>query len=150
MNIEDMQKVNRIAKELLAHGIAGSSQDAVQQAEQMVYGKEGAEHVAAEKVAERENHEIRNLQNSVRQLSDYVSRISSELSALKDGYDKLRRDIASGRQPHHQPQPAAPLSVQAKASEAPQEKAQAAEAAVGKSYSQEDIAIDKIFYFGKK
>lgn len=155
MNIDDMQKVNRLAKELLVHGIAESSQDAVAQAEQTILGRQGSERIVAEKVEEKENQEIRYLQNSVKQLSSDLSRISSELSALKEEHERLRKEVADGQQRsaalHHAASAAAHPAAEAKqefGQSSPQAKAQAA--AMEKGYSQEDIAIDKIFYFGKK
>lgn len=147
MNIEDMQKVNRLAKELLMHHIVDSSEEAVARAEQMIYGRDESKRIVAEKSVEAENHDIRNLQNSVSQISSAVSRLSSEMSILKAEYDKLKSEFINLRQRNfpaspQQPQPQASISSAA----AEQQKKNDAE----QDRLSEEVAIDKVFYFGKK
>src|SRR3989338_6009032 len=65
MNLEETQKVNRLTKELMAHHIVETWEEATSRAEEMLLDKEGVKEKAKQEQAQLENHEIRNLNNTV-------------------------------------------------------------------------------------
>ncbi len=153
MNIEDMQKINKLAKELLTHGFAATSDEAVPLAEKMLYGKQGYEQKKQEVVTERENQELRELQSIVRQMGAEFNRVNAELSSLKEAHEKLKFDFIQLRQRNFSgPAPAPGQSAQSH----PQSTLSTAAAAEQRKNDAEqdrlsdEVAIDKVFYFGKK
>ena len=143
MSIEDTQKINKLAKELLTHGIAASSQEASQRAEEMIHGKTDREQKTLQDNFEKQKEEreadpeFHLLKSTVRQLSSDLLKLSSELTSVKAAFTKLQREVAS------------PKPVQSTV-ETTDEQSKDDLHNARSSYSQEDVSIEKVFYFGKK
>ena len=149
MNIEETQKINKLAKELLSHHIAESSHEAMLKAEEMVCGKSGSQE-ARQEVAAQENNEIRYIHANIAQLHADIRRLAADISGLKGGYESLKNTVASIKERNSVPSSA---SVAAPAlSPSVQQQGKPAEQTPSRmgGFSDEQVAIDKIFYFGKK
>lgn len=154
MNLEETQKINRIAKELLAHHIVETSDEAMAKAEQMILGRGGFEVGSKQEAAAQDNNEIRYIHANIAQLHADIRRMAAEISSLKGNYEALKSAVASVKERNNAP-------VKPNASAAPEPSAPAAPVAAQQSkqesspsrmggFSDEQVAIDKIFYFGKK
>ncbi|MBS3132878.1 hypothetical protein J4470_01970 [Candidatus Woesearchaeota archaeon] len=140
MNVEETVKINKLAKELLAHRIAENSEQATLKAEEMIRKRNPVE--AKEKTLQQTSPDTgyfeniaRHLSSNIRELASAVNRIRQEQAALKAQVDELRM-----------------LSEKKHAATAEESKelAQKEDENLKTGFSGEDIAIDKIFYFGKK
>ncbi len=142
MNLEETQKINKLAKELLAHHIVESSHEAMAKAEQMILGKGESEEIKQE-TAVQEDNEIRYIHANIAQLHADIRKLAADISGLKSGYESLKNSMASikERSSVASPSPAPAAQNQSKPEESPSRMG---------GFSDEQVAIDKIFYFGKK
>lgn len=148
MNIEETQKINRLAKELLSHRIVESSHEAMLKAEEMVCGKRSSEESRQEAVTP-ENNEIRYIHANIAQLHADMRRMAADISGLKSNYESLKNTVASIRERNSVPSNASGASPNPAPVAQQQSKAEAEPSRMG-GFSDEQVAIDKIFYFGKK
>ena len=175
MDIEETQKINDLAKKLLSHKIASSSQDAYSRAEEIVKGTQRGpkktEPVAPEKpepavqsaVPEQNpSSEIRSELDSIKDLMEKFkegfNQLSSKLNAMAQNYENLKSEILSIKEEMKSKTVEKPSVAAADPTPAQNEQEEAKKAAEEKdmqhntksSYSEEDVSVDKIFYFGKK
>lgn len=153
MNLEETQKINRLAKELLAHHIVGDSNEATARAEKMILGKGEAQEARQEAASQDNDSEIRYIHTNLAQLHADIRRMASEISGLKNGYESLKNSVASIRERNVVPQNvsvAAPAPSAPVAAQQTQPRAQEESPSRMGGFSDEQVAIDKIFYFGKK
>ncbi len=151
MNIEETQKINKLAKELLAHHIVEDSKEAMQKAEEMICGKVGSQETKQESVVQEDN-EIRYIHANIAQLHADIRRMAADISSLKNGYESLKNSFASLKERNDvtsaaavaAPAPSAPAAPQQ-----PQSRREETPSRMG-GFSDEQVSIDKIFYFGKK
>ncbi len=150
MNIEETQKINKLAKELLAHHIVESSHEAMQKAEEMICGKGGSQEAKQESIVQEDN-EIRYIHANIAQLHADIRRMAADISGLKNGYESLKNSVASIKERNDAPSAAAVAAPAQSVHVAPQPQPRKEEtpSRMG-GFSDEQVAIDKIFYFGKK
>lgn len=184
MGVEEIQKVNALARELMRHGIATTSDEAVLKAEEMLRGNGVSSMTAAitsgTSIGRTEPYPasqemLSSLNMDVRSLGVRFDAIAREVISLKDEIKKLGGGLSdvnrqvnrlSVQQPAshvehndeamHQPamatapmqQPAAREPVQAAVQIERPKPAMTARAG-REEFKPEDVAIEKIFYFGK-
>ncbi|MBI2143303.1 hypothetical protein HYU20_03095 [Candidatus Woesearchaeota archaeon] len=185
MGIEEVQKVNALARELMRHGIAQTSDEAMIRAGEMLRANgvnsmtaaisshsligKSEEAIVTNETLSGLNMDIRSLGVRFEAVVREVLTLRDEIKKLGGGLSDMNRVITrmSVQQPHEQfmapaaeqhvaaeAAPAAPVQ-QAFAREAvqpvPQFERPRAAAARPKEeqYKPEDVAIEKIFYFGK-
>ncbi|MBI2137458.1 hypothetical protein HYU12_02985 [Candidatus Woesearchaeota archaeon] len=141
MNLEETQKVNRLSKELMTHHIAETWEEATSRAEEMILGKEGVKEKAKQETAQLENHEIRNLNNT-------VAVMNSEIMLLKNAHEQLKSELKAGmaelaRKIETINSRPATATVQQQTQLKKHEDD-------NREVKQDDISIEKIFYFGQK
>ena len=145
MNVDEIQKINRLAKELLSHGIAASSNDAVAKAEQMIRGMPQAEERAVQETPEPKRDELHELDNMVKYLSNDFRALSGKVAGLSEENRRLRGDIVDLRRQ------ISSMSMQAPSNKPPEmPRQQAQQTTTRQEPNPEDVAIEKIFYFGQK
>lgn len=187
MGIEEIQKINALARELMRHNIVQTSDEALLRAEEMLRGDSVNSMTAAitsnTSIGKSEpayaNHQaVSELNMDVRSLGVRFDAIAREVLTLKDEVRKLTGSLGDvSKQINRvslQPQPMASAveshQVYAAAEMAPQSQVQqtfAREAAAvqqvpekprvssstarvaKEEFKPEDVAIEKIFYFGK-
>jgi len=150
MNVEETVKVNRLAKELLEHGIVANSEDALIKAEAMISGRQKPEVKRKEEAKQKQNQELRYLESAIKYLSSEVKGLASSVNKTKEGYarllaevDELKKKLDENKAPVNTVNEEVP--VENNTGLAPKENNDGK-----KGFSEEDIAIDKVFYFGKK
>ncbi len=146
MNLEETQKINKLAKELLAHHIVESSHEAMAKAEQMILGKSGSEEVKQEAFVQEDN-EIRYIHANIAQLHADIRKLAADISGLKSGYESLKNSFVSIKERDSVPSSAPSASPSPAVQQ--QSRPEASPSRMG-GFSDEQVAIDKIFYFGKK
>ena len=192
MGIEEIQRVNALARELIRHGIAQTSDEAVLKAEEMLRGNGVSSmtaaitsnaHVARSEPANISNEALSELNMDVRSLGVRLEAIVREVIGLKDEIKKLsgglgdvnkqvmRVSLQQQQQAsvpvaaaHHEaaavtaaesaPQTAAQHTLihetQTSQPQAPKAEQPRVTARAGREeFRPEDVAIEKIFYFGK-
>jgi hypothetical protein len=137
MMLQEMQKINQLAKELLTHGIASTSQEAVQKAEEMVRGTKSAEQDRSAQETEQQHMQVRQLTSMISLLSKDVDTLKQELFGIKETLAEHQRHIAKPVSQPVQKEIQQPLQTPQETPEKP-------------SFNPADVAIDKVFYFGKK
>ncbi len=148
MNIEETQKINKLAKELLAHHIVESSYEAMQKAEEMICGKGGSQEAKQESVVQEDN-EIRYIHANIAQLHADIRRMAADISGLKGSYESLKNAVSSIKERNDVPSAVAVAAPAPSAPQQPQGRREETPSRMG-GFSDEQVAIDKIFYFGKK
>lgn len=183
MGIEEIQKVNALARELMRHGIAQTSDEAMLRAEEMLRANSVnsmteaiTSHSSMGKSGEAimTNETISGLNMDIRSLGVRFEAVVREVLTLKDEIRKLSGNLGDMNRTINRlsvQQIQAPAAEQHIAAEAVQSTAEApvqqsfAKEAVrpaafekpkminvhnGKEeFKSEDVAIEKIFYFGK-
>ncbi len=140
-SVDEIQKINNLARELVKHNIASTSDEALRKAEEMIKGK--AEPNELKTLEEGFNREIRatNLR---------IDGVMQEITALRGGINKIgdyihELEVKIGKQ-NKQPREEAPPQPAPK--EAPKQQEPKEEKKNG--FSEDDVSIEKIFYYGKK
>ncbi|MBI2133386.1 hypothetical protein HYU11_01750 [Candidatus Woesearchaeota archaeon] len=144
MGVEEVQKINSLAKELLKHHIASSSEDAYVQAELMVKGE-------APKVNREDevNRDLRMLGLKLNSMYNEIVALQAEIKGLKDEMTSIKKKIESFRvveQPRAEPVHQPPNEQQA----IPPAKTEQASRPRTGDYQEKDVQIEKFFYYGKK
>ncbi len=188
MGIEEIQRVNALARELMKHGIAGTSDEALLRAEDMLRGN-GVNSMteaitsnmplAKAEPAHISQEALSDLNIGIRSLGMRFDAIAREVLGMKEEVRKLSGNLSDmerqvNRMAAFQQQAAAPApemrvapepliqqavqqpsareAVQAAPAQqfAPRAAPAATAARHGKEeFKPEDVAIEKIFYFGK-
>lgn len=149
MDVEKLKKMNDLSKELKRHGIAIDNTDAFARAGEIVRDKEVSEIIShTEKTASCEHSFDKQYQLMLERQN---RQIANEISALKETVAALKEEILHLKQakPTQQPQQAQQQPKQETQTKFPQ-KAESKEHPRQGSYTPDDVAVDKIFYFGKK
>ena len=150
MGVEEVQKINNLAKELLKHHIASSSEDAYAQAEKMIKGephKEGME--------DETNRELRMLGLKLNSLYSELVSTQQELKGMKEEIAYIKNKLQS----EAFQRPATPVqqaSAQHSTESGEHIEAQKTQEAPKKTesrsrtgdYSEKDVEIEKFFYYG--
>ncbi|MBI2574259.1 hypothetical protein HYV82_00040 [Candidatus Woesearchaeota archaeon] len=162
MGIEEVQKINTLAKELLKHHIAESSEDAYTRAEMMVKGE-----VPKTEKEDEINKELRLIGLKMNSLYSELVNLQQEFKGFKEEVAYIKRKLQSdafqgarGAQ-SVQSETAATAAEETHAAhtQQPQEEQQTTEQpkASGKSpavrprtgdYQEKDVTVEKFFYFG--
>ena len=152
MNIEETQRVNKLAKELKSHGIASSSQEAFSKAEEMIHGKEQKEETEARKSPENSGaeqaRELQLVKSSIQELNVAVESAFSNIKELAVALAALKKEVAEAKAQSSRPAQQAQESPAQEKQESRDEKDMKHN--TKSSYAEKDVAVDKIFYFGNK
>lgn len=187
MGVEEIQKVNALARELMKHGIASTSDEALLRAEEMLRGNGVNSMTAAitssstsgkSESAHFSQEMVQDLNMGIRSLGVRFDAIAKEVLGMKEEVKKLTGNLGdmerqinrmSAFQTQQQVQVERPVAVEAQVHQAAQQSfareaptvihaapqqqfaprvAQTARAG-REEFKPEDVAIEKIFYFGK-
>ena len=150
MNVEEIQKINELSKQLLSHGVVETPSEAVIRAEEMM--KQPSEKA---KEASQKEDEISYLKETIRSLTSDVRQMSEAIINLNDIHIKLKEQVDELAKKQAEDKPVAPLETTAASdtsgSDTPSEtNAETSETNENQDnpFSEKDIALDKIFYFG--
>ncbi len=160
MGIEEVQKINTLAKELLKHHIAESSEDAYTRAEKIVTG----EAPKTEKEDEI-NKELRLIGLKMNSLYSELVNLQQEFKGFKEEVAYIKRKLQSEafQKPGSSMQSGSAATEETHATHAqkPQEAQQPKEQEQPKAaeklstprprtgdYSEKDVTVEKFFYFG--
>ena len=148
MNVEKLKKMNELSKELKKHGMADSTAEAFNQAGDMVR-EEAVKDII---VKPREKSESKDCFDSQYQimLERQNRQIAQEVQALKETVAAMQAEIEMLKAD----QKAAPVQQQEKPKQEVQkkfpQKEESKEHPKQGEFTSEDVAVDKVFYFGKK
>ena len=162
MSVEDIQKVNDLAQELLKKGFVGSREEAVQKAQEML-NKEITGAAQIKETDEKQNiaasgDDPEKLRNMVERTKEYVERqfngYKNALIALEKEINALKQQVSELKTKAAKPDPAEePMKVEKSGdpAEEPQkvEEKKDSHPKVGRN-NPEDVSIEKMFYFGNK
>jgi phage-related protein len=159
---EKIRKMGEISEQLKKHGLAEDSTEALKKAEEML-AKEGTEfYVKQDKIKEFENKSHENQDDTQKiikkissQFNDKISDLDSQVGLIRDKMNEiiaklneLESKITS--QQKHEVQ-ATLTSKNNNEQEKKQEKSEyKVNPEVKKEYTPDDVAVDKMFYVGKK
>jgi len=152
MSIEDVQKVNQMAQNLLDQGMVSSREEAVKEAQRLlnkdiVDGKEVNEDGSAAVKEDMEYYKniiTRTKEYTLQQLNAFkkeIESMSAEIRKLKNEISCLK--VVKSVERTEEDDPKEPVQQKLKS------KKEGSNQRTGK-ISPEEVAVDKIFYFGKK
>ncbi|MBI4438670.1 hypothetical protein HY640_01935 [Candidatus Woesearchaeota archaeon] len=154
MGVEEIQKINNLAKELMKHQLASSSEEAYVKAELMVKGE-------APKVTREDevNRELRTLGMNMNSLYNELVKLQHEFKSFREEFSDIKRRVENmiPVQQAQQAQQAAPAErtgerepqqpTHTETASQPSDKKQTVRPRTG-DYSEKDVAVEKFFYFG--
>ncbi len=147
MDVEKLKKMNELSKELKKHGIADSTSQAFSQAGEIVRDETFKQVIeqnnASYKSTEFDNQYQIMLERQNRQIVQEVQALKETIAAMQAEIEMLKADRRAAPLPQ---QERPKQEVQAKF---PQ-KSESKEHPRQGGFTPEDVAVDKIFYFGKK
>lgn len=144
MDVESQMKLNKLAKDLVKKGLAPSSDDALKMAQTIMQKEAPKENKSSVELANlHEKYEIllerynRKIAAEIISIKEQLKVLSTQLSFITDDINKIKRSyIETG--------PA--QNIEKKNPEKTQTKKETS----NDSFTKDDVAVDKIFYFGKK
>ena len=150
MSIEDIQKVNKLVQDLLDQGMAGSREEAVKQAQQIlnkdIVDKQeintNGNVIAKDDMEYYKNIITRTKDYTLQQLNEFkrqIETLTSEVTKLKGEIESLKTTEARCEEGTKK-SPQKKLKMQ---------KKEETNQRTGK-FSPGDVAVDKIFYYGNK
>lgn len=157
--IEDIQRINKLAQELLDHGITSSREDAVKKAEEMlskrliekdcsrVFSDKQVNQVIADKDKDTDyykNMAERTKEFMEKELANYKSALNalaSEVRSLREQVEKLSARKTEFAAAEAQPHPPVEKQVSLKPKESHPKRG---------DYKSEDVSVEKMFYYGNK
>ena len=148
MDVEEVQKINTLAKELLKHHIASSSDDAFARAESMVKGEAP--------VANNEdevNRELRLIGLKMNSLYSELVSLQQEFKLIKDDVSSIKKKIdgiGSERRQFEQPRvQSQPIENAHQQAMSPEPRKTETRSRTG-DFQEKDVEIEKFFYYGNK
>jgi polyhydroxyalkanoate synthesis regulator phasin len=155
--IEDVQKVNKLAQELLNQGIASSRDEAVQKAQQFLNREIAKEKTSTQTTSQTmQETSLESLRNMLerqrdmtqRQLQDFRSAINAlaeEISNIKEQMSRAKVEARTASDAGLEPeQKTGQLKLKPKEAKKKEPHPKRGD------WKSEDVAIEKIFYYGKK
>jgi hypothetical protein len=156
MNVDEIQKINMLAKELQKHGMAASSQEAVQQAQKIMQEKQ--EEQVKVPVPAPQQPQIDYLTQkkiellvtmSTKKMQEEINTLQQIVSVLRIDLEKAKVDIASMRRtsvqvPAMPKKEAAPTPIPQQAPQ-PKKKANPRQG----QFTSADVDLKKMFYYGR-
>ncbi len=143
MDVEKLKKMNELSKELKKHGMAESTKEAFEKAGKMVRDEAVGDVISkstqkAEASDSFDKHYQIMLERQNRQLANEIIALKEAVAAIKEEIDKLKQAKPIQQQPKQEKQ----ATFAKKEEQKPHPKQG--------GFTSEDVAVDKVFYFGKK
>ncbi len=162
MDVEKLRKINELAKELQKHGIAETSNEATKIAEKMVSTKKPTEDLPVSQVSEESGKEseteleLRRLKSQVSQLfeiinqmQDKMNEIITEINKIADNGNKISNNT-EGKKIEDEAQKKLLNESEPTQTSSNEKSSNPDNNPRSGNYLPGDVAIDKMFYFGKK
>lgn len=153
MDIEKMQKINKMARELVQHGVVSDMQEASKQAELMINrGDKGIADVMNIEQKEERSPEAKQKRDGVevelRMLKSQLNEQTKTIRGLADQLEQIKQDMGKLKGMREQ-KPIMVKEPQKEQTELKKEEVKKAEPhpKVGK-YDPDDVSIEKFFYSG--
>jgi hypothetical protein len=143
-DIEQIQKINSLAKELIRHGIADSSEEAFKKAKVMIRGEENVQEVTEE----RFEQEIRLLDSKIRTVAKEVKGVKEKLGRVMEEIKRL--GVNESRTKSESVVKSVELIKEIEVEGNSNNPGKKEESKEERKFCEEDVSIEKIFYFGKK
>ena len=143
MNVEKLKKMNELSKELQKHGMADSTSEAFAKAGELV--REESFSQVIKKPESRDGFDNQYqimLERQNRELAQEINSLKEKIAAMQADIEMLKADNKT--RPIIQEKP-----KQETQTKFPQ-KSESKEHPKQGGYTPEDVAVDKVFYFGKK
>lgn len=144
MDVDQIQKVNELAREMLKHRIASSMDEAVKQAEEVLSKKKDASKIREE--VEKDEEKRREMTSEVRRLKakieEQAKKIEELEGKLKHANSKITELELRKTTPFIEKERAEPQTRLVKEEKKPHPKSG--------GYNPEDVSIEKMFYSGPK
>ena len=145
MDVEKLKKMNELSKELKKHGMADSTAQAFAQAGEIVrdetFKKIIEPNTSSQKSAEFDSQYQIMLERQNRQIVQAVQALKETIAAMQAEIEMLKADRRAA--------PVQERPKQEAQTKVPQKKESKEHPRQG-GFTPEDVAMDKIFYFGKK
>jgi hypothetical protein len=143
MNVEKLKKMNELSKELQKHGMADSTSEAFTKAGEVVRDEAFSQIVKEPESKDGFNHQYQiMLERQNRELVQEINSLKEKIAAMQADIEMLKAD--NNARPAAQEKPK--QETQTKFPQKPESKEHPKQG----EYTPEDVAVDKVFYFGKK
>lgn len=148
MSASNIQKVNNLAQEFMKHGIVSTSQEALAKAEAALHG------TSSGNVSIEESETVRSIKRDISIMQKSIADLEKQVMFLTTKFSSMSAEIlALKTRPVEQKKAEVQTTISgetAKMQQAQSSGEKATQTVKGQTFSEDDISIDKIFYFGKK
>lgn len=142
MDVEKLKKMNELSKELKKHGIAKSTKEAFEKAGEMVRD-EAIGDVISQSTQKSEASDSFDKHYQI-MLERQNRQLANEIIALKEAVAVIQQEVERLKQAPMQQQPKEERQATFAKKEEPKQHPKQG------GFTSEDVAVDKVFYFGKK
>lgn len=148
MDVEKLKKMNELSKELKKHGIADSTKQAFAQAGEMVRDEAVGDVITRSNSSEKSKDSFDSqyqimLERQNRQMANEIKALKETVTAIQEDVERLKREPKPNPRPEPKPPEPPTVDKQAKLKKEEKHPKQG-------DFNSEDVAVDKIFYYGKK
>jgi len=147
MDVEKLKKMNELSKELKKHGMADSTKQAFAQAGEMVRDEAVGDIISRSNTSEKSKDSFDKqyqimLERQNRQLANEINALKETVAAIQEELKQLKCADFKTRAPEQKQEPKEEkqATLQKKEEKHPKQG----------DFNSEDVAVDKIFYYGKK
>ena len=171
MDVEKLQRINTLARELMKHGMAGSMDEAVRMAEEKITGAPEVSNIketmsddmiaqtqvsqSADNLAPKEQDmiELRKIKSALDSQANTINNMAGKINEMVTEFNRLNEEINRLKTIQVPSASAAPEKKQAKGTQT-QFRAQPEEKKEGHArsgnYNSDDVSVEKIFYSGTR
>lgn len=147
MDVEKLKKMNELSKELKKHGIADSTKQAFAQAGEMVRDEAVGDVITRSGNSEKSKDSFDSqyqimLERQNRQMASEIKALKETVAAIQEELKQLKCADFKARTPEQRQEP----SVEKQATLQKKEEKHPKQG----DFNSDDVAVDKIFYYGKK
>ncbi len=170
MSVEDIQKVNKLAQELLDQKIIESREEAVQKAQEMLNKEIVGDNIQIKETDDRQNvaaagNSEERLRNIIERTKEYMEKqfagyknalmaLEREIRALQQQVEELKSKAQSSSQERIPEEPSEPEQKQEPEKqeqlEESEKKSEGEPHPKRGNYNPDDVSVEKMFYFGNK
>ena len=142
MNVEKLKKMNELSKELQKHGMADSTSEAFSKAGDIVRDEAVGEVLSKSPAKDGFDHKYQiMLERQNRQFAQEINDLKEKVAVMQAEIEMLKAEKPKTAQPEKPKQ-----ETQTKFPQKEESKEHPKQG----GYTPDDVAVDKVFYFGKK
>jgi len=156
MDVQEIQRINALSRELIKNQICSSAEEATAQATKMLQKDMNSAQFTVSNSAQAPEpnrnleRDVMNLSNKVNNLHMEIAAIKAELEKMDSRFNSFKQQVSMNSMNAERPRPVERPVEQRAPDIAPQPARQVTREEPSKpGFKEQDVSVEKIFYFGK-